>query len=160
MQDTQNLNADSEVKKPEPAVTKTVAPAKSVAKPSAKAATKPVAPVVKKATPKPAIKVGAKVEPKVIVKTTPKSAMLPAAKEPKVAKNKKMKLVRDSIAIPKDEYSVLADLKLRAAKLACEAKKTEIIRAGIKALAAMSDKEFLAVVRSVPNLKTGRPVKN
>ncbi len=78
---------------------------------------------------------------------------------PKSDKDKKIKMVRDSIAIPKAEYLVLDSLKLRAATLAIPAKKTEILRAGIKALAAMSDKAFLSAVRSVPNLKTGRPAK-
>jgi hypothetical protein len=48
---------------------------------------------------------------------------------------------------------------LRAAKLAMPIKKTELIRAGIKALAALPDAAFLAALRAVPNLKTGRPAK-
>lgn len=68
-------------------------------------------------------------------------------------------MVRDSISIPKSEYVVLDALKLRAGKLAAPAKKTELIRAGIKALAAMSDSAFVAAIRAVPSLKTGRPAK-
>lgn len=74
-------------------------------------------------------------------------------------KERKIKLVRDSISIPKNEYLVLAELKLRAGRLAVPVKKTELIRAGIKALAAMPNTAFLAAVRAVPNLKTGRPAK-
>jgi hypothetical protein len=55
------------------------------------------------------------------------------------------------------EYAVLDTLKLRAAKLANPAKKTELIRAGIKALAAMTDAALLAALKAVPSLKTGRP---
>jgi hypothetical protein len=77
--------------------------------------------------------------------------------EAKPAKPKKPKLVRDSFTIPKDEYSVLEQLKLRASVNATAAKKSELLRAGIKALAGMSDAAFLAAVKAVPTIKTGRP---
>ena len=62
--------------------------------------------------------------------------------------------------MPKLEFSVIDTMKLRAAKMAVPVKKTELIRAGIKALAAMPDADFLAAINTVPNLKTGRPAKN
>ena len=68
-------------------------------------------------------------------------------------------MVRDSLTMPKLEYVVLEALKLRAAKMSTPVKKTELIRAGIKALAAMADTAFLDAVRAVPSLKTGRPSK-
>jgi hypothetical protein len=61
--------------------------------------------------------------------------------------------------MPKGEFAVIEDLKARAATLKVPTKKTELIRAGIKALAAMTDAAFLNAVRAVPNLKTGRPAK-
>jgi hypothetical protein len=73
------------------------------------------------------------------------------------AKAKKVKMVRDSISMPKTEFQVLGELKLRADKLGVEVKKTELIRAGIKALAAMTDTSFAAAIRAVPILKPGRP---
>ena len=69
----------------------------------------------------------------------------------------KPKLVRDSFTIPKAEYAVLESLKLRAAKLARPSKKSEVLRAGIGALSAMSDKALVAALNAVPSLKTGRP---
>lgn len=75
-------------------------------------------------------------------------------------KDKKVRMVRDSLSIPKNEYAVLAELKLRAGKLAVPVKKTELIRAGIKALAALPDSSFLRAIRAVPSLKTGRPPKS
>ena len=69
----------------------------------------------------------------------------------------KPKLVRDSFTIPKAEYAVLESLKLRAAKLARPSKKSEVLRAGISALSAMSDKALVAALNAVPSLKTGRP---
>lgn len=102
--------------------------------------------------------------------TTP--AQKPVAKAPaakpapvppapvKADKPKKLKLVRDSLSIPKDEYEVIAALKLRAGKLGHAAKKTEIIRAGLKAIAALSDQGLLKALKSVPSIKTGRPAKH
>lgn len=75
----------------------------------------------------------------------------------KPAKVKKSKLVRDSFTIPKAEYMVLDALKLRTISLAQPAKKSELLRAGIKALAAMSDAALQAALQAVPTIKTGRP---
>jgi hypothetical protein len=88
-----------------------------------------------------------------------KAAPTPAP-TPKADKPKKPKLVRDSFTIPKVEYMVLQDLKLRAAMGGAAAKKSEILRAGITALAAMNDAAFAAALRAVPPLKTGRPAKD
>ena len=82
------------------------------------------------------------------------------AKAEKVAKDKKPKLVRDSFTIPKVEYTVLDDLKQRSGKLGHAVKKSEILRAGIKALARMTDTGLLAALRDVPAIKTGRPAKD
>ena len=73
------------------------------------------------------------------------------------AKPPKTKLVRDSFTIPKAEYAVIDALKQRANQLAHAVKKSELLRAGIKALAAMNDGDFLAAVKGVPAIKTGRP---
>ena len=97
----------------------------------------------------------AKTQP--VTQTPAKTTPAVAAKPVKV---KKPKLVRDSLTMPKAEYEVLDLLKTRAATLQTHIKKTELIRAGIKALAAMTDAAFLAALKAVPNLKTGRPKKS
>ena len=84
----------------------------------------------------------------------------PAAKPAKVDKPKKPKLVRDSFTIPKPEYAVLEALKERAARMGQPAKKSELLRAGIKLLAAQGDSAFGAVLAAVPAIKTGRPAKD
>jgi hypothetical protein len=89
---------------------------------------------------------------------TPKAQKAPKADKP-ADKAKKPKLVRDSFTIPKNEFTVLEDLKLRAAKLGRPMKKSEVLRAGVMALAAMGDAAFLASVSGVPAVKTGRPAK-
>lgn len=101
------------------------------------------------ATPKPVSKTA------VVKKPVAKPA--PATKVEKPVKAKKPKLVRDSFTIPKAEYVVLDELKQRAAKLTRPVKKSELLRAGIKALAAMPDAAFLEALENVPAIKTGRP---
>lgn len=93
-------------------------------------------------------------------KPVAKPVAKPAAKPTEKAdKPKKPKLVRDSFTIPKPEYAVLEELKQRAARAGAPAKKSELLRAGIKALASMDEAQFLAAMGTVPALKTGRPAK-
>ena len=133
----------------------------AVKAPSVKAsvAKKPAAkkPVAKKArttaTTKAVTKTAAKKAPvkSAVTKTTQ------AVKTVKPVKAKKTKLVRDSFTIPKDEYVVIDGLNIRAGKLGQAVKKSELLRAGVKALAAMSDIQFKAALSNVPTIKTGRP---
>lgn len=117
-----------------------------------------------KTTIKPAVatKKAAAAPIKVIPKTAAvKTPSAPVAKDliEKPIKAKKIKLVRDSFTIPKPEYLILDNLKLRAADLKHPVKKSELLRAGIKALAAMTDAQLLFALKAVPMLKTGRPSK-
>lgn len=139
----QNVVAKKVVKKPAP-----------IAKPAAKKVVKAVAAKL--------VKAQAPAAAAPVVKAPAKAALTKAVK-PKAAKpvkEKKPKLVRDSFTIPKAEYGVLADLKQRASKLGSTAKKSELLRGGIKALAAMADNAFLLALKAVPAIKTGRPSKN
>jgi hypothetical protein len=130
-------------------IVQTAVKAQTVKAPATKkpAAKKPIVkkPVVKKAAVKKAPLKKAAAKP-----ATPVKALKPA-------KVKKPKLVRDSFTIPKDEYVVIDGLKLRAGKLGQSVKKSELLRAGVKALAAMSDIQFKAALSNVPTIKTGRP---
>jgi len=105
-----------------------------------------------------AAKTGAVTKPARPTGATP--AATPAASPPKPAKPKKPKLVRDSFTIPKLEYGVLEELKQRIGKLGSSAKKSELLRAGIKALAAMPDPALLLALKAVPMIKTGRPARD
>ncbi len=111
----------------------------TVAPPAKRAAktAKPAAPAAKAAKPAPAV-------PAVEASAKP-------------AKTHKPKLVRDSFTMPKDEYQVIDALKRRALGLEKHVRKSELLRAGIQALAAMNDRAFLKAVGGVPTLKTGRP---
>lgn len=150
--------AKASPKAPAKPATKTaaMAPAKAVTKPATKAPAKAKAAVAKKPA---AVKKKSAAKP--TKAAAPKAAVKPAPKTvaASVAKVKKPKMVRDSFTIPKPEYDVLDVLKLRAAKQGTPAKKTELIRAGVKVLAALSDTAFKAALQAVPSLKTGRPAK-
>jgi hypothetical protein len=80
-----------------------------------------------------------------------------ADKADKPEKHEKVKLVRDSFTIPAPEYEVLGTLKQRALKKAHPAKKSELLRAGIRLLASLDDAALLAALQAVPSIKTGRP---
>lgn len=138
-------------------------PAPSAKAPARKAAPKPA--VSKVATPKapaanqPAAKAPAtkRTASKAIV-AKPAAAKPVAAKPTKAeAKPKKPKLVRDSFTIPKDEYAGIDTLKERSVALGRPAKKSELLRAGLMALLAMSPNALHAALEAVPTIKTGRP---
>ena len=127
----------------------------SARKPAAPGTPAPATPAV--AAPKaPAVRKRPVKAPAAKTAATPaKPAKPAAAAAPKAPK--KPKLVRDSFTIPKPEYLVIDALKERATKLGQAAKKSEVLRAGIKALAAMDDTAFAAALAAVPTIKTGRP---
>ena len=78
-------------------------------------------------------------------------------KDASAAKAKKVKLVRDSFCMPKDEYAQIELLKQRLLTLGKAVKKSELLRAGVLALARADDDSLQAYLEAVPNLKTGRP---
>ena len=129
---------------PKPVVT-----ASAAAKPSttATASKKPVA--AKAAVSKPAVSKPVTVKKVAATKT-------PVVKAPKAPK---LKMERDSFTMPKTEYAQFAVLKDRLVKLGQPAKKSELLRAGIMQLAAMTDAALKAAMAKVPTIKTGRPNK-
>jgi hypothetical protein len=127
--------------------TRVAAKAPGTKRPAAKKPAIKKTTVAKPAAKKPVVK-------KAVTTTAVKNSPVKVAKPAKV---KKPKLVRDSFTIPKDEYVVIDGLKIRAGKLGQAVKKSELLRAGVKALAAMSDIQFKAALSNVPTIKTGRP---
>ena len=154
-------SAKPEAAKPATA-TRPVVKKTAPAKPAPKKLTRAKAPDRKAAVKKPAAKTPlsqafANTKPEKAAKTTKTIEAVKAVKAVKFDKPKKPKLVRDSFTIPKVEYEVLEDLKQRATRLTRSVKKSELLRAGIKALAALSDAAFLTALEQVPAIKTGRP---
>jgi len=125
--------------------------ARSRAKPAAKTAA-PIAAAKKPAPAKPASlmkKTAAKATPVAMNKTAPS----------KPVKVKKLKQVRDSFTMPKNEYDAIAALKKRCLKAGVSAKKSEILRAAIANLAKLDDSSLLAAIQRLAVIKTGRPAK-
>ncbi len=123
--------------KTQPATKKAAAPAK-----------KPAAPAKK---PAPAAK-----PPAPVAKPVAKPAAAPAAaKDPKV----KAKLVRDSFTMPQTDFALIGALKERAIGFKRPAKKSELLRAGLQALAGLNDTALKAALDALAPLKPGRPKK-
>jgi hypothetical protein len=87
-----------------------------------------------------------------------KPAALPPAKP--VEKPRKPKMVRDSFTMPKAEYAAIESLKARAAQAGRPAKKSELLRAGVKLLEALPASALIQALESLPAIKTGRPAKD
>lgn len=131
--------------------TETAAPAAQAPAPAKDLATEAPAASPKRSPAKPS-----KAHVKAPLKAATKAAPSVADKE-KDMKAKKPKLVRDSFTIPKDEYAVIETLKERTARLSTPAKKSELLRAGLKLLSQLDDATLQKAMQSIPAIKTGRP---
>ena len=137
-----------------PSITSTI-----TAKPIIKPAVKSVNPPVAKTITKPVRKTVAKPVEKTKPNTTKANIKKNAKKDTKKVKPEKVKMERDSFTMPKDEYAQLTLLKARLTAMGQPAKKSELLRAGIKLLAAMSDNTLKTTLAKIPVIKTGRPNK-
>ncbi|MGD9831642.1 MAG: hypothetical protein AB7U92_02705 [Piscinibacter sp.] len=102
---------------------------------------------------------------KKVVAPAAKSAVKPAAKPatpaptaPKEVKTK-AKLVRDSFTMPQADFALIGALKERAIGFKRPAKKSELLRAGLQALAGLNDTALKAALDALAPLKPGRPKK-
>jgi hypothetical protein len=95
--------------------------------------------------------------------TTKVKAAAPAPKvagaSAKVAKSKKVKLIRDSFTMPSFDYDLIAALKVKALNSKAMLKKSELLRAGLHALNKLDAKQLIALVGTLAVVKTGRPKK-
>jgi hypothetical protein len=114
-------------------------------------ATKP-APTAKASVAKPAT---AKVETTANIA----SIVVESKKDDKKHKPEKVKMERDSFTMPKDEYALLTQLKMRLNAMGHPVKKSELLRAGVKLLASMNDASLKETMLAIPVIKTGRPKK-
>jgi hypothetical protein len=138
---------------PEAAVA-SAAPSKA---PARKASVKK-APAVKKTPATTASKAAPAAAPK-----KPKAAVGPKpVEEAKVPAPKKVKhkLVRDSFSMPHDDFKLIDLLKDRALGFMRPVKKSELLRAGLQALAGLSDAKLKVALEALAPLKPGRPRKS
>ncbi len=114
-------------------------------------------------TPTPTKPVAAKktriVSRKTVAAATPVTKSAVAAAPAKAPKPKKVKLIRDSFTMPSFDYDLIAALKLKALGSKTVLKKSELLRAGLHALAKLDTKQLVALVATLAIVKTGRPKK-
>jgi hypothetical protein len=122
-------------------------------------------PITKKPAAKLAVTKPSSVKPMtkstVTTKAKPKTSNIkkPTKKTIKKIKPEKIKMERDSFTMPKEEYAQITLMKARLTAMGQPAKKSELLRAGIKLLAAMSDNTLKITLAKIPVIKTGRPNK-
>lgn len=85
----------------------------------------------------------------------------PAAARPQVAPpppdgDAQTRVVRDGFTMPEDDYATLKALKAQCLKAGVEVKKSELLRAGVRALAALPAARLVEQMRALPAVKTGR----
>jgi hypothetical protein len=71
----------------------------------------------------------------------------------------RVKLVRDSFTMPADDFALIARLKQAAVEAKRETKKSELLRAGLHALASLDAKALVAALNALEPIKVGRPKK-
>jgi hypothetical protein len=124
-----------------PAVAKTARPRKTALAKTPAAKKAPARPAAKKA------------------KTARTPAKAPA-KSAKPAKPVKQKLLRDGFTMPADDFALIDVLKEGLLGARRTTKKSELLRAGLHALAALPTDKLLATVNALLPLKSGRPKKD
>jgi len=67
------------------------------------------------------------------------------------------RVIRDAFTLPEDDYEMISKLRLRAGKQGVLVTKSEVIRAGLRAMNEMGDEALKEVLEGVERLKTGRP---
>lgn len=92
-------------------------------------------------------------------KPAPVAASLAAAAAARKPPKQRLRLVRDSFTMPEPDFALIAALKGRAMTAQREAKKSELLRAGLHALMALDGKALAGALSRLEPLKLGRPKK-
>ncbi|WP_206994976.1 hypothetical protein [Trinickia mobilis] len=137
---TKKATTDTVEKRASSSAGKPKAASKTTAKPAVKAAEKPEKPAAEAQS-----------------ASVPAGNGAQAAGAKKKKPEKREKVIRDSFTMPKHDFEKIAELKAVCLKSGVVVKKSELLRAGLAALAALPEKKLLAVVASVETVKTGRP---
>lgn len=94
-----------------------------------------------------------KTEATVPAKPAADSKLAKPGKPPKLRR----KPVRDSYTMPEIDFALIGTLKARALAAARETKKSELLRAGLHALASLSAPKLVAALNRLEPVKIGRP---
>lgn len=79
----------------------------------------------------------------------------PAGREPEEGEGGRV--IRDSFTMPASDYGLIPVIRKRCMKAGLGVSKSEVLRAGLKALESMSEKQLREVVSGLRKVKTGRP---
>jgi hypothetical protein len=147
-------------RQPKPSAAKAAAPTRAatsgtVTKPDAKVDVVPAANAAKKAAP-------ATRRPPATRRAAQAAKTAKPSKSAKVDKPAKVrrKPVRDSFTMPEADFALIATLKARALSAQREVKKSELLRAGLHALAALATPALVAAIDQLEPVKIGRPRKS
>ena len=93
------------------------------------------------------------------IKAKPATPAKPIAARQDSAPKKvgKVKVIRDSVTMPLEDYERIGALKQKCLALGVAIKKSELLRAGLITLQRLSDEDLKRVLASVDKIKTGRP---
>jgi len=87
----------------------------------------------------------------------------PQTTEPKPVKAKakpkpapRPKMIRDSFTMPEVDYSLFDKIKADCMKAGIAANKSEMVRAGLKALSAMNQTQLREAIGAIDKVKPGR----
>ncbi len=133
------------------------APAKAAAATRPAKASSPKAKVTRAQSPKPPAAAGKTSKP---TKGEERPGLDKRAKPEKAQKKPpkvRARLVRDGFTMPETDFALIATLKSRALEARREAKKSELLRAGLRALAALDSKALVATLNKLEPVKIGRP---
>lgn len=67
------------------------------------------------------------------------------------------RVIRDSFTMPSQDYEKIAQLRARCLRIGISTTKSEVLRAGLHALANMPEETLRKVIRSIEKVKSGRP---
>jgi hypothetical protein len=160
--DSLSMPASSDTTAAAPDATQPNTPAKKVGAKKATASKAPSATrpaVTKKAVPAKKAAAAKKVSkpPAQAAAGSPKSDTggKPAKKAPKG----RPQLVRDSFTMPEADFDLIAALKAKALDARRAAKKSELLRAGLRLLSGLEAKALVAALDKLEPVKIGRPKK-
>jgi len=69
------------------------------------------------------------------------------------------KVMRDGFTMPADDYALIAQLQATSVQAGLAVTKSEVIRAGLHALKALSAADLRQVCAALAKVKPGRPAK-
>ena len=97
--------------------------------------------------------------PSAAVAIAAKPAAVAVASADKKPQKPRPALVRDSFTMPTADFALVASLRATALGAQRAVKKSELLRAGLHALAAMDAAGLVAMLDRLETVKTGRPKK-